>query len=231
LGGQYDPGHFVFDYFNDAQLYDLAQSLGGDPSVNRQVVREGGRNIDTKFTLKILEVNAGVASKLAETTNFAGSLHTAVLIDILARLNKSEEDWEGRLIRLSRTGTDEMRGACENAASRRTWVMIEGRWRVEGEEPSLLHFVPEPSSSHVDAVSISVEVPARSEELTHSGRVRIRPGREVEAAVFAQPETWVRDERRFTAIAHAVFARLGDPRFEWSSAKLWSTGDSSNGDF
>lgn len=109
--------------------------------------------------------------------------------------------------------------------------MIEGRWRVGGEDPLLLQFLPGASGSDVDAVTISIEVPGRSEEFTPSGRVRLRPGREIEAAVFAQPETWTREERRFTAIAHAVLARLGDPDFEWDSAKLWSTGDSSNGDF
>lgn len=112
LGGRYDPGHFVFDYFNEPQLYDLAQSLGSDPTVARQVVREGGRNASTKFTVKVLEVTTGRDAKLSESTTLPGSLHTAVLIDILARLNRSREDWEGRLIRLSRAGMAEMHAAC-----------------------------------------------------------------------------------------------------------------------
>jgi hypothetical protein len=229
LGGWYDPGHFLFDYFNVAQLSDLAQNLGSDPTVGREVVREGSGNASVKFSVKVFEVNKEGVGKLSETRSFAGSLPTALLIEVLARLNRSDE--EGRLIRLSRTSMQEMINACEHAAKRRTFVILEGQWVVEGDDPYILRYIPDNSMQSVDAVEISMEIPARAEEFTPSGRARIKLGKRIEAAAFAQPETWDQQERRFNAIAHAVFARLGDPKFEWDSARLWSSGDSSDGDF
>jgi hypothetical protein len=228
LGGEYDPGQFVFDYFNDPQLSDLAQSLGLDLATSRQITREKHASGNLKATIKVVEVSGGAGGSTAEAVAHTGPLQTATLLEVLVRLRE-----QVRLFILSEPRVDGPTGmlaACDAAAHERGWIVVEGFWRVQAEPLALqLIRVSEDADALDDhRLTIGIEVPARTAELTPTGRRRLGSDRVIRADVFAQTEHWSKDDQEFIAIAHAVFARLGDPRFGWHGA---SFGDNSNGDF
>ena len=55
--------------------------------------------------------------------------------------------------------------------------------------------------------------------LTSSGRIRLANGGEIDADVLAQPVLWKESHPpTYTAVAHAVFARVGGYDFQWKGA-------------
>ncbi len=181
-------------------------------------------NAGAKFTVGVFELNAGGSRKAAETSTYSGLLPTALMIDLIGRARH-------RLIRMSPSVPAKLRQQCADAANRRMWVIAESTWQVQGGDQLALRSATVSADAEHTAPELVFEVPAREDELTISGRGRLRPGRRINAGIFAQTEGWDPEAGRFTAIAHAVFARLGDPKFEWQGAELLSTGDNSNGDF
>jgi hypothetical protein len=228
LGSEYDPGQFVFDYFNDRQLADVAQGLGLDLAQSRQVTRDVRDRGDVKVSLKVLELGGGRDRGAAEAATHAGAMHTATLIEILVRLRQA-----ARLHALAQTSLDGPSGmlaACRAAASNRSWVIVDGDWVVSEAGLSLRLIRAAGAERDFDAgdINVEAEIPALREELMPTGRTRLVAGRTIAANVFGHIETWAEDDKRLTITVHAEFARIGDPRFSWSGA---SFGDNSDGDF
>lgn len=214
LRADYDPGEFVFDFFNSAQLMDLAQSLGLDPMVSRHVNREMKSSDDASLSVKVLAVTRGREQGVAESATHLGVLPTAMLIEILSALNKRWRLWTPR-----GGSVEAIAGICKNAASNCGWVVIPGLWRVALDTFSLeLVRTSEEDEPLDDRLSLRVDVPAQVADLTATGRVRFTADREIRADIFAQSEFWSDDKRQFLGIAHAVFARMGDRRFRWPSS-------------
>ena len=229
LRSEYDPGQFVFDYFNSRQLADVAQSLGIELAEARQVTREDRNATDAEFSLRVVALSGGRERGTSASETLAGVLPTAALIEILARIQS-----RSRLQVITRPtveGPTGMIAACRDAVDRRSWVILEGEWLVH-QGPLRLQLVrAEGATSDLRDGECSVEaiVPASMDELMPTGRVRLTTGRRISANVFGQIESWSEEaEARLEVIAHAEFARLGDTRFDWRGA---SFGDNSNGDF
>lgn len=228
LGGDYDPGALVFDYFNDRQLGDLAQSLGLNLALSRQVTRDKEGAGQLKVSLKVVEVAASDKHGSAEAATHAGSMPTAIFIEIYVRLRQ-----ELRVQVLSHPRVDGPTGmlaACRSAVSDRSWVIVEGDWTVS-EAPlslTLVRSAGAPEDLDRDELTITAAVPADHDELLPTGRVRLAPGRRILGTVFGQIDAWNEANRCLALIAHAEFMRIGDPRFQWHGR---SFGVSSNGDF
>ena len=228
LGGDYDPGALVFDWFNERQLADLAQSLGLNLELARQITRDKKGTDGLKVSLKVVELSGGNERGLAEAATHAGALPTATFIEIYVRLRR-----ESRLQVLSKPSVDGPTGmlaACRSAASSDTWALIEGDWTVSHDPICLTLVRPAGASRDLEDGELRLEalIPAKPDELLPTGRVRLTPGLRLRATVFGQIESWIEQEPSLTLIAHAEFARVGDPRFEWHGR---SYGDASNGDF
>jgi hypothetical protein len=222
--GDYDPGQFVFDYFNEMQIKDLAQSLGLDLVQSREVKRERASSGNWKFSVKVVETGVSAQRLTGESAAHLGALPTATLIEVLVRLRE-----ERRLDVLSQPTVDRTLDACRAAMGRLSWVIVEGLWRVHAEPISLvLLCTADGADLSEESLIVRVEVPGGLDDFTPSGRLRLTPGRQIRAHIFAQPEHWNEERREFTVIGHAVFARMGDSRFRWHRARF---GDSSDGDF
>lgn len=214
LRAKYDPGEFVFDFFNNAQVMDLAQGLGLDPMVSRHVTREIKSSDDASLSVKVLAVTRGREQGFAESATHLGVTPTAILIEILSALYK-----RGRLWTPQGCSVEAIADTCKTAASDRGWVVIPGLWRV-ATDPFRLELLraSEEYEPLDDRLSLRVDVPARVTDLTATGRVRFMADRQIRADIFAQSELWSDDKRQFVGIAHAVFARMGDRRFRWPSS-------------
>lgn len=214
LRTNYDPGEFVFDYFNEAQLLDLAQSLAFDPMVSRQVTREISTGGDVKATIKVLEIGRRNQQGVAEAATHVGVLANALLIGIISRLLR-----HGRLWAVSTPSVESIARTLETATHNYGWLIIEGLWRVEADPPSLrLLKIAGGNATIEDQLLVRIDIPLKSTALTDSGSLRLQAGRDIRADVFAQTEDLDRESGHFVGIGHAVFARMGDPRFQWRSA-------------
>ena len=119
--GRYDPGQFVFDYFNDTQMKDLAQSLGLDLAQSREIRREKADNGNWKVTVKVVEVGSGAQRSTAESAAHAGALQTATLSEVLVRLSDG-----GRLYVLSHPSVEDTIAGCQVAVRRLSWAIVDG---------------------------------------------------------------------------------------------------------
>jgi hypothetical protein len=86
--GDYDPGQFIFDYFNDVQIKDLAQSLGVDLVQSREITRDKAANGSWKLTVKVVEAGGGIQRSAGESAAHLGALPTATLIEVLVKLRE-----------------------------------------------------------------------------------------------------------------------------------------------
>jgi hypothetical protein len=220
--GDYDPGQFIFDYFNEMQMKDLAQSLGVDLIQSREIRRDRASSGNWKLSVRIVEAGGGDQRSAGEVAAHLGALPTATLIEVLVRLREQVRLYTG-----SDLSADQTLGAWMAAMRNRSWMLEEAVWEVE-EGPlsvtlltTLNHTGPSPG-----ATVIKVQIPGERNEFTPSGRLRLTSGRHIGATVFAQPEQWDEDRRELIAIAHAVFARMGDPRFRWRGASFGDNSDS-----
>ena len=207
LGGDYDPGALVFDWFNERQLADLAQSLGLNLELARQITRDKKGTDGLKVSLKVVELSGGNERGLAEAATHAGALPTATFIEIYVRLRR-----ESRLQVLSKPSVDGPTGmlaACRSAASSDTWALIEGDWTVSHDPICLTLVRPAGASRDLEDGELRLEalIPAKPDELLPTGRVRLTPGLRLRATVFGQIESWIEQEPSLTLIAHAEFAR------------------------
>lgn len=227
LRSPYDPGHFVFDYFNDVQLKDLAQSLGIDLAVSRQLLREENSSSAAKVSIKVLEVTGGQQSTVTESSVHSGPMPTMTLLEILSRLRAEIRLWSVSQTHVA--GANGVASACKAAASEHGWVIVEGIWEVCTKPLALRLLKTSDDAEPLDGrFNLTVGLPGTVEDLTSSGKVRFATGRPIRADVFAQTDYWCEEDHEFIAVAHAVFARMGDPRFAWHGA---SFGENSNSDF
>lgn len=214
LGAPYDPGQFVFDYFNEAQLLDLAQSLGFDPMVSRQLTRETSTGGDVKATIKVLEIGRRNEDGVAESATHVGALANALLIGIVSRLLRHRRLWA-----VPTPGVELIARTLETATRNYGWLIISGLWRVEADPPALrLLKISGGNATIEDQSLVRIGIPLKSTALTDSGSLRLQGGRDIRADVFAQTDDLDSESGQFVGIGHAVFARMGDPRFQWSSA-------------
>jgi hypothetical protein len=213
LHADYDPGEFVFDYFNQSQLLDLAQSLGFDPMVSRQVSREKSSSSEGKATIKVFEIGRRSEHGVAESATHVGALANAIMIMILSRLMRQNRLWA-----VSTPSVDSIARTLETATRSYGWLIIGGFWRVETDPPSLRLIKMSAESANIeDQLLVKIDIPVKSPALTGSGSLRLTGGRDIRADVFAQTENWDSESGQFLGIGHAVFARMGDPRFHWHS--------------
>ncbi len=220
LRADYDPGEFVFDYFNEPQLLDLAQSLGFDPMVSRQVTREESSSIDGKATIKVLEIGGRNERGNAESATHVGALANAVLIGIVSRLLRHDRLWA-----VPAPNRESIAKTLETATHNYGWLIIEGIWRVEADPPSLrLVKISGASANIEDQLLVRIDIPLNSPALTGSGSLRLKGGRDIRADVFAQTDDLDSQSGQFVGIGHAVFARMGDPKFYWHSASPYDPG-------
>lgn len=228
LNSEYDPGQFLFDYVNDRQLADVAQSLGLDLAESRQITRDTRGGGSAKFSLKVVELANTHDDGLAESAAHAGAMHTATLIAILARLKQAAA--LSVLSQPSVDGPGGMVAACSAAAASHSWTVVDGDWVVgaDGQRLTLVRSSAARADLDADDIRIEVEIPALPDEVLPTGRVRLVDMRRIAASVFGHVEAWDEADRRAAVIAQAVFLRIGDPRFTWSGA---SFGDNVNGDF
>jgi hypothetical protein len=210
-----DPRPFVFDYFNDSQIKDLAQSLDLDLALSREIKQEQARSGGWKVSAKVAEVGVGSQLSAGESAAYSGPLQTETLIAVLVRLRQ-----QIRLHTLSHSSVDHVRVAAKAAIWESGWVIVDGLWQV-GDPLSLTLIRTSEGAELLDGhLEVWIDVPANPDELTPTGRARLRPGRQITADVFAQPEQWNESGSKFTAIAHAVFARKGHWDFKWMGASL-----------
>lgn len=215
LGEGGDPRPFVFDYFNDSQIKDLAQSLDLDLALSREIKQEQASKADWKVSAKVAEVGGGGQLSAGRSAAYSGPLQTETLIAVLVRLRQ-----QIRLHTLSHSSVDHVRVAAKAAIWESGWVIVDGLWQV-GEPLSLTLIRTSEGAEPIDGhLEVRMDVPANHDELTPTGRVRLRSGQQVTADVFAQPEQWNENGSQFTAIAHAVFARKGHWNFRWKGASL-----------
>jgi hypothetical protein len=150
-----------------------------------------------------------------------------MLIAMLARL-----DDQSRLYGLPGRANDPagLVAASRRAAADHGWVIVEGSWTVSSEPITTELVRPTPYGQDLDDGDVTVKalVPARRDDLLPTGRLRLTPDNRTEADVFGHIDGWDDSARSLAVIADAVFARVGDPRFEWKGA---SFGDNRNGDF
>jgi hypothetical protein len=227
LRTEYDPGEFIFDFYNGAQVRNLAQSLGIDLAQSREVTKETTRNGEVKLSVGPLGFGGGGGQAVATSTSLSGDLESAVFLSVAARLRE-----ELHLFSLSQSRVDGPHGmikACEAASSADGWVIAEGTWELASDRLALrLAAVEDMAEPLGGRIGVEMMVPGEPADLTATGRLRFVPGRPIRATVFAHCEDWNPEERRLVGIAHAVFKRQGEPRYRWPGA---SFGDNSNGDF
>lgn len=214
----YDPGQFVFDYCNEQQLAGVAASLGIDIATSRSYSKNVSGQLGGKATIKIFEVSGERTSASTESTTAQGTPYSAVLLQLLSRLDsrKTVQSFE-----LGDSWEDASRGL-EIAVGQGCWLILSGEYLVDHDR-LLLSWSPDEGHG-VDAF-----IPATLEDLTPTGRVRLTNFPKIKADVFAQINSWSDGMARLSVIAHAVFARIGgDPRFSWSLARH-NTGSSGAG--
>jgi hypothetical protein len=216
------PGQFVFDFFNHAQLQDLAQSVGFDPTTARTVSGATTTGVEGKLNF-VLEVGANRGRTRAESSTLVGALETATLIEIVVALLRQIRLWS-----ISHDTADDVTRHCRDAAAGYGWAMLAGFWRVGADGRSLHLLRTEASGALEGIVAVDVEIAGTAAEFTGSGRVRLAPNREIRADVLAQTEAWDENAKRLTAIGHAVFARLGDRAFQWHGASVPGGGHGSD---
>jgi hypothetical protein len=226
LSAKYDPGQFVFDYFNESQLSDIAQGLGINLATSRLVSHESTTGANGKFAL-VVEFGASHDRKAGEAANYQGMLQTATIVEVLVRLQQARRLAAHTVAR----GTLSAIGGAWHTAAETGWLIAESMWHV-GVDPLVLRLAGGSCSSDSldEPPDVVIEVPAVSNELTPSGRVRLRRDQCIKASVFAQVEKWGRDQTHVVGIAHAVFARQGDHRFEWQGVQ-YSYGSNGSGGF
>jgi hypothetical protein len=202
------PGQLVFDYYNVVQLADVAQSLGLDLALTRSINREEGGKSGAKATIKIPEVSGEKSNSTSESTTIAGTLPTAVFLQILGQLDHQMSirsvDLDG--------DSDAVSFLLGNAVNGNEWLLLTGVFTVDAESVCLRGGAgPEQTTP-----TATVHIPKDDTELTPTGKIRLRKLQRIKADVLAQAEGWSEERNELTVIAHAVLTRVGgDPRFSW----------------
>ena len=118
------PGTPVFDFFNEAQLRDVAQGLGLDLAISRQVSLTSAKGAGVKATIKLVELQRELKSEISRGTSRQGASATAVTPSILARLQR-----RSALAALNASKPTDLVSVVR--AQKDMWAIIQGTWRVE----------------------------------------------------------------------------------------------------